>query len=472
MSRPSRPSPPTVSGWGRLPVPGHELRSEDLEALTRGARLTRGLGRSYGDSSLPARGGEGAPGERVPEVVATPLADRLLAFDEATGRLRAEAGLSLLALNRLLMPRGWFTPVSPGTQYVTLGGMVAADVHGKNHHVAGTFGRHVESLRIRLAPRDPPGAGEGAEDAGEDAGQIVTCSRREHPDLFRATLGGMGLTGHILEVTLRMQQIPSPWILQESERYPRLENFLDALRRAGEEWPYTVGWIDCLSRGRKMGRGILLRGRWAEPDEAPKRPPAPKRRLSVPFEVPGWVLSRPTIRLFNLAYYHRHPPWMRRRIVHPESFFYPLDVLLHWNRLYGPRGFTQYQCVLPEPDSTARTRRFLDLLTGLHRLGGASFLCVIKDCGEEGEGLLSFPRPGVSIALDLPVRHTTEELVSRLDELVIAEGGRIYLAKDAFTSAEHFRAMEPRLPAFERIRAEVDPRGHLRSAQSVRILGR
>jgi len=453
----SRSSTPTVSGWGRLPVPGREVRSEDLERITRGAALTRGLGRSYGDSSLPAPG----PGPEIPEVAATPLADRILAFDEASGLLRAEAGLSLLEMNRLLLPRGWFTPVSPGTQYVTLGGMVAADVHGKNHHVAGTFGRHVESLHMRLAPR---GAG--------DPGEIVLCSRQERPELFRATLGGMGLTGHILEVAVRMQRIPSPWILQESERHSRLEGFLDALRRAGREWPYTVGWIDCLSRGRKMGRGILQRGRWAQADEAPRRAPMPKRRWTVPFELPGWLLSRPTIRAFNLAYYQRHPPWMRRHIVHPESFFYPLDAVLGWNRLYGPRGFTQYQCVLPEPGSTERARRFLDLLTGLHDLGGASFLCVIKDCGEEGEGLLSFPRPGISIALDLPVRDTTAELVSRLDELVIEEGGRIYLAKDAFTTAEHFRAMEPRLDDFERIRTEVDPLGHLESAQSVRVLGR
>ena len=453
MSPRRRPAP-TLSGWGRLPVPGREVRSEDLERITAGAVLTRGLGRSYGDSSLPPP--SPSPENRV--VAATPLADRILAFDEAKGRLRAEAGLSLLEMNRLLLPRGWFTPVSPGTQYVTLGGMVAADVHGKNHHVDGTFGRHVERLRMRLAGRD-------------EAGPIVSCSREERPDLFRATLGGMGLTGHILEVEMRMRRIPSPWILQESERHGRLADFLSALKTASRDWPYTVGWIDGLSRGSKMGRGILNRGRWAEPGEAPRRPPAPRRRLTVPFELPGFVLSRPTIRAFNTLYFHAHPRRMRRRIVPPESFFYPLDAVLHWNRMYGPRGFTQYQCVLPEPGSTERARRFLERLTGLDRLGGASFLCVVKDCGEEGEGLLSFPRPGVSIALDLPVRDTTAELVARLDELVIEEGGRIYLAKDAFTTGERYRAMEPRLPEFERVRARYDPEGRIRSAQSVRVLG-
>jgi len=453
----SRRREPTLAGWGRLAVPGREVRSEDLEAVTADALLTRGLGRSYGDSSLPPP----PPPEGPPRTVAaSPLADRILAFDPATGRLHAEAGLSLLEMNRLLLPRGWFTPVSPGTQYVTLGGMVAADVHGKNHHVAGTFGRHVQSLRLRLASRH-----EG------DPGAVVTCSRTERTDLFRATLGGMGLTGHILEVEVGLQAVPSPWIYQESEQYGRLDAFLAALEAASREWPYTVGWIDGLSRGRKLGRGILNRGRWAEPDEAPERFPRPKRRLAVPFELPGWVLSRPTIRAFNTLYFHAHPPWRRRRVVHPESFFYPLDALRHWNRLYGRRGFTQYQCVLPKPDATARARRLLERLTGLRRLGGASFLCVVKDCGEEGEGLLSFPRPGISLALDLPVRDTTAELVARLDELVIAEGGRIYLAKDAFTTQEHYRAMEPRLPEFERVRRKVDPEGRIRSAQSVRVLG-
>lgn len=453
---------PTLSGWGRLSVPGREVRSEDLERITAGAVLTRGLGRSYGDSSLPPP----SPSPQDRRVAATPLADRILAFDEETGRLRAEAGLSLLEMNRLLLPRGWFTPVSPGTQYVTLGGMVAADVHGKNHHVDGTFGRHVEWLRVRLAGRSE---GTGSAEAGE----IVTCSREERADLFRATLGGMGLTGHILELEVRMRRVPTPWILQESERHGRLADFLSALEAASRDWPYTVGWIDCLSQGPKMGRGILNRGRWAEPDDdkVPRRPPSAKRRLSVPFELPGFVLSRPTIRVFNTVYYHAHPRRMRRRIVHPESFFYPLDAVLHWNRMYGRRGFTQYQCVLPDPGSTERARRFLEHLTGLERLGGASFLCVVKDCGDEGEGLLSFPRPGVSIALDLPVRDTTAELVARLDELVIREGGRIYLAKDAFTTEERFRAMEPRLPEFERVRAKYDPEGRIRSAQSVRVLG-
>jgi decaprenylphospho-beta-D-ribofuranose 2-oxidase len=432
-----------LSGWGRVPGPGREVRSEDLVALTRDAVLSRGLGRSYGDSSLP-------PPSR-PVVAGSTLADRILCFDPESGSLRAEAGFTLAALNRIFWPRGFCAPVAPGTQFITLGGMVAADVHGKNHHRDGSFGNHVLRLRMRVAD-----------------GRIVECSREVEPELFRATIGGMGLTGHILEVECRLVRIPSPWIQVESERIRDIDRFIDALKEAGPRWPYTMGWIDCLSRGRAMGRGILAKGRWAEPAEAPRRPPGPKRRPRVPFVLPGFVVNRLSVRAFNALLYASHVPRVRRRVAHPESFFYPLDFVRDWNRLYGPRGFTQYQCVLPDAAGPGAGRRFLDLLT---RRGGASMLCVIKDCGAEGEGLLSFPRPGISIALDIPVRDDTQSLVDALNELVIAEGGRVYLAKDAFTRAEHFRAMEPRLPAFTAVRRRWDPEGRIRSAQSVRLFG-
>jgi FAD/FMN-containing dehydrogenase len=278
----------------------------------------------------------------------------------------------------------------------------------------------------------------------------------------------MGLTGHILEVECRLLRVPSPWIHAESERIPDIDRFIDALKEAGPRWPYTVGWIDCLSRGSGMGRGILHRGRWAERAEGPGGLPRQRSRPSVPFVLPGWVIGRWSVRAFNAAFYHRHVPRVRRGIVQPESFFYPLDVVRHWNRLYGPRGFTQYQCVLPESAGRGAPRRFLELLT---RRGGASMLCVIKDCGPEGAGLISFPRAGTSIALDLPIRDGTPDLVSALNELVIAEGGRVYLAKDVLTRADHFRAMEPRLEAFLAVRRKWDPEGRLRSAQSIRLLG-
>jgi decaprenylphospho-beta-D-ribofuranose 2-oxidase len=432
-----------ISGWGRTAVRGRELFSEDLRGLTRDVPLSRGLGRSYGDSSLPP------PSRAV--VANTTLADRLLAFDAATGVLRAEAGLSFAAMHRVLLPRGFFAPVTPGTQHITLGGAVAADVHGKNHHVAGCFGAHVKSLLLRVAD-----------------GRIVTCSPEHERDLFRATIGGMGLTGHLLEVEFQLERVPSAWIYRETERIPSIDAFLAGLSQAAGAWPHTMGWIDCLSGGRNLGRGILMRGRWAAPAEAPPYAPSPPLRPTVPIEMPGAVLSRFSVSAFNELLYRSHVPAVRRGLVHPESFFFPLDGIRHWNRLYGRRGFTQYQCVLPRAAGARAVRALLELLA---LRGGASFLCVIKDCGPEGLGLLSFPKPGVSIALDVPIRIGTQALVDALNELVIREGGRIYLAKDTFTRPEHFRAMEPRLPEWQEIRRRWDPERRLRSAQSVRVLG-
>ncbi len=433
---------PTVAGWGRTGVPAREIQSEDLARISHGAVLTRGLGRSYGDSSLPPAG--------VTQIPSSVLADRILSFDPTTGAMRAEAGLSVHEINRLFLNRGYFMPVTPGTQFVTLGGMVASDVHGKNHHVAGTFGRHVSALRVQT-PRG-----------------IVECTRDENADLFCATIGGMGLTGHILEVAFTLELIPSPWIFQESFRVANIDAYIDGLKDSAAEWPMTMGWIDCLSGGNKLGRGILMRGRWATAEEAPPKPPAPKRRLTLPAIFPSWTLNDITVAIFNFLYFWKQQPARKSGIVHPETFFYPLDAIRQWNRVYGTRGFTQYQCVLPNEAGRGAARRFLELLTSK---GGASFLCVIKDCGEEGEGLLSFPKPGISIAIDFAIRDKTPDLIATLNAFVIGEGGRIYLTKDTFTTAADFAAMEPRLGAFQAVRQTWDPDRTLRSAQSVRMLG-
>lgn len=423
-----------------MSAPAREVLSEDLAAITRGATLTRGLGRSYGDAPLPGAG--------IESVAGCGLADRLLAFDRETGVVRAEAGLSLRDLNRVLLPAGYFPPVVPGTQFVTLGGMVAADVHGKNHHVAGTFGRHVRWLRMRLA---------------DDS--IVECSRTQNAELFLATLGGMGLTGHVLEVEFQAERVPSPWLIGEGRRAANIEQFLTALAEEAPRWPFTVGWIDCLSKGPQLGRGVLWCGRWARRDEAP--PHLPKRPLQVtmPFHLPSWTLGPWSVRVFNEILFRG---WsLSRKLVDPEAFFFPLDRILHWNRLYGRSGMTQFQCVLPEKDAPGSTRRFLEVLSNA---GGASPLCVIKDCGEEGEGRLSFPRPGVSVAVDLPVRRDTREVIDRLSRATIDAGGRIYLAKDGWVKREHFRTMEPRLGSFLEAKRSVDPEGRLRSAQFERLM--
>ncbi|MBK8407746.1 MAG: FAD-binding oxidoreductase [Sandaracinaceae bacterium] len=433
-----------IAGWGRHSVAGVEVRSEDLERASRDVPLSRGLGRSYGDASLPAA-------DR-PRALNTTLADRILGFDEQTGVLHAEAGLSLEEMNRLFLPRRWFTPVTPGTKYVTLGGMVASDVHGKGQHRQGCFGHHVLALRMRVAD-----------------GRVLVCGPDQERELFLATVGGMGLTGHILEVTVRMQRVPSPWIVQRSERIPNLDAFLAGLERAAEEWPYTVGWIDCLAQGASMGRGNLISGRWATPEEAPADPPKPGRRFQLSFDYPSWVLNRASIAAFNELKYRSQLRASSDSVVDPEGFFYPLDRIRHWNRLYGTRGFTQYQCVLPREAGPQAVHRLMSTLT---QRGGASFLAVIKDFGRDGAGMISFPRPGITLALDIPLRDDTQALVDALNQQVIADGGRVYLTKDSLTRADDFRRMDgARVDAFNAVRDRWDPERRFKSALSVRLLG-
>ena len=434
---------PTLAGWGRMPLPGKEVLSENLEKVSVGATLSRGLGRSYGDSSLPARASD--------KIVGTRLASRILSFDESTGVLRAEAGFSLVEMNRLFIPRGFFTPVTPGTKYVTLGGMVASDVHGKNHHVEGCFGAHVRALKMRLA---------------DDS--IVECGPNLLPDLFDATVGGMGLTGHILEVEVTLHRIPSPWIFMESERVPSIDEFLGVLGRAAPRWPMTVGWIDCLASGSSAGRGVLMAGRWATAEEAGNKPVPQGPKVRFPLDLPNWALNTFTASVFNAAYYWRHFPHRLETVLGPEPFFYPLDAILDWNRAYGTRGFTQYQCVLPRRAGAEAVRELVRLLVNS---GAGSPLSVIKDCGPEGRGMLSFPMEGTSIAVDMAVSPDIQRVVDRLNAFVIETGGRIYLTKDAFTRPEHFRAMEPRLDRFLATREKWDPKRKLRSAQSVRMFG-
>lgn len=435
--------PPSLCGWGRTHLPGAEIRGENLARLSEGRPLSRGLGRSYGDASLLAS----------PDAVAvnTTLADRLLSFDESTGLLRAEAGLCLAELNRLFLPRLWFTPVTPGTKFVTLGGMVASDVHGKNHHVSGTFGRHVESLFVRTG-----------------RGVVVECSRTEHPDLFFATLGGMGLTGHILEVSVRMVRIPSTWMVSETHRVESLDELLALLDEKGKTWPYTAAWADTVTRGKGRGRGILFLGRWAEPHEAP--PEVSKGGLSIPmpFDLPSGLLNRFTIRVFNELVYRSHFGKTRRKVVSPDQVFYPLDWVRNWNRAYGSRGVTQHQSVVNK--ATGR-EALLEMMGVLEKFGAASFLTVIKDCGEQGEGLLSFPKPGISLALDVPILDRSKEMIHELNEIVLRHSGRIYLTKDGMTTPEDFRRMDDRIDAFLEVKRRWDPDFEFRSAQSARLFG-
>lgn len=437
----SEPLTQRLTGWGRVPAIQAEVRAgEDLLRTATGAVLSRGLGRAYGDAALPLGG----------PVSVTTGADRILAFDDTTGVLRAEAGLSLHELMRQFLHRNWFTPVSTGTQYVTLGGMVASDVHGKNHHVHGTISNFLRSLVMAV----PDG----------DGLRVVRCSPDAHADLFWATCGGMGLTGHILEVELQLERLPSPWIYEESQRFGSLEEVFLELKAVSQDWPMTVSWIDTSVRGPKAGRGIVMKGRWATAEEAPPEPPPWRGAIEVPTWFPSGVMNRLSVRAMNAAFYAKHGSGLVKHVVSPEAFYYQLDMVTEWNRGYGQRGFTQYQCVMPSDMAV-----FREFLQRFQDLGGCSFVTVLKDCGPQGRGPMSFPQEGTSLALDIPMGPGIEKLVHELNAFVIDHGGRVYLAKDAFTDAAELRRMYPRLPEFLEAKRAWDPDGRLTSLLGARL---
>ena len=426
-----------LSGWGRYPVLECRLerlrRGEGLPALLRRSTtlIARGDGRSYGDAALN------------PDFTLSMLAmDRMQQFDAGTGRLSCEAGVRLADVLETFVPRGWFPPVVPGTKFVTVGGMIAADVHGKNHHRDGTFGAHVESLTLATAD-----------------GGIRECSRTENAGLFRATLGGMGLTGVILSARFRLRPIETAFVMAETLVARDLDEAL-ALFEASSAWPCSVAWIDCLARGAKLGRAVVTRGAFMERGALPPRlatapfRPAPAGRLRVPADVPPVLLNRVSTGFFNELYHRRGRGHARAgaRPVHLDRFFFPLDRIEAWNRLYGRKGFVQYQCVLPKSESAAGLAALLERVAAA---GRGSFLAVLKLFGPAGEGLMSFPMEGCTLALDFPMRPCPLALLDALDEITHRHGGRVYLAKDARCAPERIREGYPRRGAFEAIREEA-----------------
>jgi len=407
--------PESWGRWPRLAQEAHPLAWTD-DPLPSGAPvLAHGLGRSYGDSCLNDAG----------PVLLTRALRRFLSFDPASGVLRAESGTSLGEVTELVLGRGWLPPVLPGTQFVTLGGAVANDIHGKNHHRAGAFGRHVRALGLRRSD-----------------GSLQTL----HPGepLFAATVGGLGLTGLITWVELQLQPAPSGWVEVEAVRFRSLEEFEELDGRSKETHAHTVAWIDGLATGGSLGRGVYFRGNLAEgPAKLPRRP-APR---DVPLDAPEFLLSPPVLRTFNALY--DHLPRGRSR-VSVWKFFHPLDALGRWNRLYGRRGFFQHQSVVPDAEGVRA------LLALSSTRGQASFLSVLKTFGElPSPGLLSFPRPGWTLALDLPNRgESTLECMVEMDAVVRTFGGAVYPAKDARMSGETFRAGFPRAEEFATF---VDP---------------
>jgi decaprenylphospho-beta-D-ribofuranose 2-oxidase len=440
-----------LTGWGRTaatratvirPVDAAAGESALRSELPGRAVAFRGLGRSYGDAAQSAGG----------TVLETTRMAGVVAFDRVAGIVRAEAGLSIDALLREIVPAGWFVPVTPGTRMVTLGGAVAADVHGKNHHRDGSFGAHVVGLRLvtpdggvqELAPGDT---------------------------LFDATVGGMGLTGLILDVTVRLLPVTSAFLRVTTSRAADLDALMATLEAQDAAHRYSVAWIDCLSSGRSLGRGVVTAGDHLGAEALPAALAAdplrfdPRTRLRAPSVVPSGLLNRLTVGVFNEGWFRRAPATPRTGVEHAASFFHPLDGVADWNRIYGPRGFVQYQYAVPfgAEATVARTIR------ALSSSGVASFLAVLKRFGAEGSGLLSFPMPGWTLAIDVPTGPGLPALLARLDREVLDAGGRLYLAKDARMPRHLFEAGYPRLEAFRRIRRAVDPEGRIVTDLSRRL---
>ncbi|WP_211301309.1 FAD-binding oxidoreductase [Murinocardiopsis flavida] len=443
-----------LTGWGRtaptLATVARPRTAEEAALLLRQAgergAIARGLGRSYGDAAQSAGGividcADLAPGFRL---------------DPAAATVTAAAGTSLAELMRALLPRGYFVPVTPGTRNVTVGGAIGADIHGKNHHADSSFGAHVRSLRIVT-----PGGG------------LRTVGPDRDPDLFWATVGGMGLTGVITEATFGVVPVSTARMRVDTDRTPDLDATLDLMSTTDHRYRHTVCWVDLLARGASLGRGVLTRAHHAEVADLPRsarRDPlryAPAGRAAAPPWAPPHLLNRWSVRAFNAAYYAKAPRARRGEIQGAASFFHPLDAVAGWNRLYGPRGLVQYQFVVPFGEEDALRR----IVGRLAAEGAASFLAVLKRFGAATPAPLSFPMPGWTLALDLPAELPgLARLLNALDEQVLGAGGRIYLAKDSRAAADAVHAMYPRLAEWHAVRTRADPAGVLTSDLSRRLM--
>lgn len=428
-----------VSSWGRLWQWEHDVkfltdRRQVASVIRMGnPGIAHGMGRSYGDVCLNPEG----------TLWNTTGLDRFISLDEKTGRLVCEAGVLLRDIQRLVIPKGWVLPVTPGTQLVTVGGAIANDVHGKNHHVLGTFGDHLQHMTLLRTD-----------------GEVIECGPQLRREWFSATVGGLGLTGFILTAEIQLRRVSGPWVDTETIPYENLAEFFRLADDSEADWEHTVSWIDCISGGG--GRGIFMRG---NPSFAHNEPKLTKHGVSIPLIPPVSLVNRLTLRPFNTAYYNLKKWRAGPGVAHYEPFFYPLDNLLEWNRIYGPRGFYQYQSVVPRANGKEVVQAMLHEISNA---GRGSFLAVLKTFGNrESVGMMSFPCPGVTLALDFPDKGTrTEKLFLRLDAIVQEAGGRIYLAKDARMPRSLFEAGYPKLENFLPYR---DP--GISSAMSRRLMG-
>lgn len=432
----------TLAGWGRATCATTEAvrpeRFTEAVAAFRAPAGERGIclhagGRSYGDCALNDGG----------ETLITTRLDRVLAFDETTGIIQVEPGVTFARLLSIFLPRGFLAPVTPGTGFATIGGAVANDVHGKNHEADGSFAQHVTEIDMLL----PDGTQ-----------RTITPANTE---LFRATAAGLGLTGFMTRIAFRMKRVPGASVTVREQRVTDLDGFLDAMAEASGA-PYSVGWIDATARGASLGRGIL---EVAEPLAGDFATPTAKAS-AVPVDLPGFALNPLSVAAFNALYWRRVPAQGRTRPVHMAKFLYPLDAIHGWNRIYGKRGFYQFQCVVPYETGPAALRDLLEVIGASRQ---ASFLAVLKRMGAGRAGYLSFPMAGYTLALDFPNKPGIEELYTRLCDITLEAGGRVYLGKDALLSPHMFRMMYPEFAQFQRILDDIDPAQRLQSAMARRL---
>lgn len=432
-----------ITNWGNYPNIDSQFTSLEFEeeikryAASQETFITRGNGRCYGDSSLHTH------------ILSTLKFNKILHFDTEKGIITCQSGVLLSEILEAVVPKGFFLPVTPGTKFITVGGAVAADVHGKNHHAEGCFSNHVLFFDLLTATNE-----------------VIRCTKTENSELFWATCGGMGLTGVILNVCFALKKIETAYIKMESIKARNLQEIMDLFEES-QSWTYTMAWLDCLQKGNALGRSVMMRGEHAqiqELTESKKQNPLflkEKPKLAIPFYFPDFVLNTFSVKAFNFLYYHKQFTKQKNQIVPYEPFFYPLDAIHHWNRMYGKKGFTQYQFVLPK----AHSKEGLSLiLNKISKSGQGSFLVVLKLFGK-GNALapLSFPIEGYTLALDFKIQKGVFELLDELDKIVLDLGGRLYLAKDARMSATFFKK------TYTFVESEIDKNLKFNSLQAQRL---
>jgi decaprenylphospho-beta-D-ribofuranose 2-oxidase len=436
-----------IANWSNYPTMVSDVKSfsftEQLVDLVKNTPhfIPRGNGRCYGDASLAAT------------TISTLHYNRILSFDDVTGIFECQSGLTLDRILEVIVPKGWFLPVTPGTKFITVGGAVSSDVHGKNHHVDGSFSNHVVDMDVMIAN-----------------GSIIKCSATLNADLFEATCGGMGLTGMITRIRFRLKKIETSYVKQKQIKASNLEELLSMFEKYSS-YTYSMAWIDCLTRGDRFGRGILIVGEHAklsDLDEKQKTNPLEvhgKKKITFPFNLPSWVLNTLTVKAFNFLYYGKNFKKEISNVVPYEPFFYPLDAILHWNRGYGKKGFVQYQFVLP----LSAKQGLIEILNRIGDEGLGSFLAVLKVFGQQ-DSLISFPSEGYTLALDFPVRNGLFRFLDELDQIVLRYGGRLYMSKDARMKPDVLFRGYPRLEEFKGIVRKYNPSYKLSSVQSERLL--